>query len=74
MRQRGEKTQCAPIICLRTWADGKGRVKKQAGGGRQDTNQEFCLDTLNVSLLSRDAEKDIGCANPELSDLVKIRK
>lgn len=49
MRQGGEKTQCAPIICLRTWADGKGRVKKQAGGGRQDTNQEFCLDTQRQS-------------------------
>ena len=48
--------------------------KKQVGGGRQDTNQKFCLDTLNFSLLSRDAEKDIGCANLELSDLVKIRK
>lgn len=74
MRQGGKKTQCAPIICLRTWADGKGREKKQVGCGRQDTNQEFCLDTLNFSLLSRDAEKDIECANLELSDLVKIRK
>ena len=58
---------------MTTWADGKGR-KKKIGSGGQDTNQEFCLDTLNFSFLSRDAEKEIGCANLELSDLVKIRK